>query len=192
VARRAQRLNLARAQVTDDMHEAIVGGRLRPTEALRAVRSWWSHRETPWAIVSGPRDVGKSVAAAALLAEHDGLWMSSNEVVQAFAGMFGESLAQQARAKGAGLLTIDELGVEDDPARMLGALLQLLNARASTRRTPVLATTNLTLELLLRRYPEPRLQSRINELVTWVPVHGESLRPSRPRMLCPSAAQAAR
>ena len=106
--------------------------------------------------------------------------------------MFGESLAQQARAKGAGLLTIDELGVEDDPARMLGALLQLLNARASTRRTPVLATTNLTLELLLRRYPEPRLQSRINELVTWVPVHGESLRPSRPRMLCPSAAQAAR
>ena len=180
--RREAHLQQSRACVTDAMREAIVDGSLSPTEAVQAVARWLERRPTPWLILSGKPDSGKSGAAAAALGDHGGRWFSSNEVVHAFAGMFGEALTAQQQAKDASLLVIDELGGEDEPARMVSALLQLLNARNSASRTPVIATTNLTFDALAKRYANERVRSRFNELVSWVPISPASLRPARPQL----------
>lgn len=179
---RAARLRQARAAVTDEMRSALVNESSDMTEALQVTNRWWSRRETPWLILCGSSSCGKSVAAASQLAAHGGLWLTSNEVVQAFSARFGEPLATQQRAKAESLLVIDELGGEDEPGLMTSALLQLLNVRNSAERTPVIATTNLTFEALAERYPNDRIRLRLNELVTWAPLAPLSLRPSRPRL----------
>jgi DNA replication protein DnaC len=179
---RAARLQQGRVAVTDEMRAAIVDGSFDMTEALRVTESWWARRETPWLILCGSSSCGKSVAAASPIAAHGGLWLTSNELVQAFSARFGEPFAMQQRAKTESLLVIDELGDEDEPALMTSALLQLLNVRNSAERTPVIATTNLTFEALAARYPNDRIRLRLNELVTWAPLAPMSLRPSRPRV----------
>lgn len=187
LARQRREAHLLRSKVaiTDAMRAAIIAGSLAHTEALQAVRSWWEQRPTPWLVLSGRPDSGKSVAAASGLAENGGLWMSSNELVLAYAGLFGEAALAQQQAKAASLLVIDELGAEDDAARMASALLQLLNSRNSACRTPVIATTNLTFEVLVRRYANDRVRSRLNELVSWVPISPANLRPMRPQLFIP-------
>jgi DNA replication protein DnaC len=180
--RRAAYLLQSKARVTDAMRAAITAGSLKPTESVLAVQQWLANRATPWLILSGAPDSGKSVAAAAALADHRGHWCSANEVVHAFAGMFGEALVAQQRAKEAELLVIDELGGEDDPGRMGSALLQLLNARNSAASTPVIATTNLTFDVLAMRYTNDRVRSRFSELVSWVPISPANLRPALPQL----------
>lgn len=177
---RAARLQQGQAAVTDEMRRAIVDESFDVTEAMNVTAKWWTQRDTPWLILFGSSSCGKSVAAASTIAAHGGLWLSSNEIVQAFASMFGPAAAIQQRAKEESLLVIDELGVEDEPARMTSALLQLLNVRISAERTPVIATTNLSFEALVARYPNDRIRLRLNEQVTWAPLPPQCLRPSRP------------
>lgn len=177
---RAARLQQGKAAITDEMRRALVDESFDVTEAVSVASKWWKQRETPWLILCGPSSCGKSVAAAAAVAAHGGLWLSSNEVVQTFTAMFGPPASMQQRAKEETLLVIDELGVEDEPTRMSSALLQLLNTRNSAERTPTIATTNVTLEALAGRYGNERIRLRLNELVTWAPLPPACLRPSHP------------
>jgi DNA replication protein DnaC len=182
--RREAYLVQSKAPITDTVRSAIIAGSLMRTEAVRTATSWLKTRSTPWLILSGKPDTGKSVAAAAALAAHSGRWFSANEIAHAFSGSFGEAFLAQQHAKECKLLVIDELGGEDVAARMVSALLQLLNARNSTERTPVIATTNLTFEALIERYANDRIRSRFNELATWAALSPGKLRPTRPQLFC--------
>jgi|GEM_PF-3650123 len=186
--RREAYLAQSKAPVTDAVRSAIIAGSLKETEALQTVSSWLAARSTPWLILSSKPDAGKSVAAAAALSDHGGRWFSANELAQAFAGTFGEAYLAQQQAKETKLLVIDELGGEDGAPRMASALLQLLNARNSAGRTPVIATTNLTFEALTERYANDRIRSRFNELVSWAPLASAKLRPTRPQLFSPKEA----
>jgi DNA replication protein DnaC len=166
-SRRTERLRRAGVALRDEVAELCRDSALGATEAVEAVRGWWEDRPTPWLVLSGRTGSGKTVAAASAIADTGGVWMRADDVVRAFSGMFGDPLEKQERAKIAYLLVLDDIGSELDAARMLPALLELIDTRISARGRPTICTTNLTKKEFAERYANDRLNSRMRELVTW-------------------------
>lgn len=162
---------------TDAMREALLAATYSETDAVKRAREWWANRDKPWLLLSGRTGCGKSMAAASIPADHGhGTFVRADEVIRVFASMFGEQYEEQQTLRDARLLVLDDLGCELDHARMLPALLDLLDARQSARRHPTIVTTNLTPAAFRERYPNDRLNSRMSELVRWEGLTGEDLR----------------
>lgn len=176
-ADRELRLRRSGVRLRDSVVEAMLEPEgLEPTAALHEVATWWSDRRSPWCALTGGPGVGKTVAAAALVAQEGAVWLSSTDLVRAFAGMFGDAFELQEKARDCRLLVIDDVGSEADAERMGAALVSFMDWRPSARSTPTVLTTNLTRELWVARYPDPRLRSRMNEMVNWVELHPGDLR----------------
>lgn len=162
---------------TDAMRDALLDATYAETDAVKRARDWYASRDKPWLLLSGPTGCGKSMAAASIPVENYGAdFVRADELVRVFASMFGELHEQQQRLRDVGLLVIDDLGCELDHARMLPALLDLLDARQSARRHPTIVTTNLTAAAFRERYANDRLNSRMAELVRWEGLTGDDMR----------------
>jgi DNA replication protein DnaC len=166
-------------RVTDAVRKALVRGEaLSQTSALTAVQRWRAagRNARPCLVLAGGVGSGKSVAAAWLIAEAGGVWLTAASAVRVFAGMYGEALEEQREALGCHTLVLEDVGAERDDDRMGALLVELLEARkgGSTR---TLITTNLRQTQFLARYADPRLVSRVTgESVQWVNAPGEDLR----------------
>jgi DNA replication protein DnaC len=172
-----KRLQASGARLTDAMTTALVSNSLRLTEPLRAAQEWFSTRPCPWLVLSGGTGTGKTVAAAALvIANHSAHWVRSDDLVRTFAGFFGDAAERQKQLKSSPFLVIEDLGVELDAARMLPALLEVLDDRLSASTTPTVITTNLKKQQIAERYPNERLFSRLREHAHWVSLTNEDMR----------------
>jgi DNA replication protein DnaC len=173
---RAARLKTAGARLTDEMRDSCISGTYEHWEAVKAAQAWWEARAKPWFVLSGQTGSGKTVAAATLIVEHGGIWMRSDDIVRTFAGYYGDALDRQQAAKQAPLLVLEDVGAELEPARMLPALLELLDERASASETPTIVTTNDTKKTFAARYDNGRLHSRLLERSTWAPLTTQDMR----------------
>jgi DNA replication protein DnaC len=152
------------------------------TTALAAVRQWMG--ESLWSlVVSGPKGVGKSFAAAWWLwtvavatgraphAQAKRRWFPA--VLLARMSQYGEDLEALNRLPA---LVIDDLGVEfnDKTGSFRSRMDYLLDARYG-EELPTLITTNLAAEAFERRYGE-RVLDRIRDGGSFVAIREESRR----------------
>jgi hypothetical protein len=160
--RRSDRLELLGIELAPKAHEAVISGRgLTQTTSLTAVQRWiWRPDLNPILVLVGEPGCGKSVAAAWAAANYSDSvsWLSSEEVVRTFTGSFGDATKVQERVKRARLSIIDDVAIEGNATRLCAALIEILQKREQ-RKT--LITTNLGLEAWKKRYPDPRLHSRL-------------------------------
>lgn len=165
-------------RLPDDVVDLMLGGQLGNSPAMQAVAKWKAEARTPWLIIGGVNGCGKTVAMADHVRRVDGArWVRSDDIIRLFAGFFGDAREQQLALRDAALVGIDELGTETDPQRLLPALLELLDARCSVRATPTICTTNLKRSDFAAHYGNNgRLNSRLNELATFVTCEGTDLR----------------
>ena len=177
LAERAARLEaLERAghalPITPAMHDAIVRSTLSSTYALNAALGWRDSApgspvprkpgtlpSRPMLVLHGITGSGKSVAAAAVLAQTiGGRWASGRTLLECYVGSFGETLQRRAVLQTSKLLVLDGIGDErpDRAGDMADALLDML-AHRTQRRT--ILTTRMSDQLFARRYPSPPLGS---------------------------------
>lgn len=160
----------------------LVSGNLLETVSLSVAQEWFTNpARKPCLVLAGGTGCGKSLAAAWALAEIGGVWMGAPRVERVFAASFGESYAEQERARNAALLVVDDAGTEDSPQRFERALIELLDAR-NNRRYRTILTTNLAKhhtdpkKSFVGRYPSDRLRSRMQSLSQWSTSGGPDLR----------------
>jgi hypothetical protein len=145
-------------------------------------------RKKTIAVFAGPLGVGKTVAAAHVLANANpqrivGTWSSQEhpifvhaESVFAGAKLIGEhDKTMRRKLERAQVLVIDDLGLEKDPRRTFQPYMDwLINTRYGGDGWTVL-TTNLTVEDFRKRYGE-RIYDRLRHRACWYEIAHESLR----------------
>ena len=177
-SKRARRLNESGIRLRDADFEAVLAGKLADTPALGAASEWFNDRgEHAWLVLSGGTGAGKTLATASLIAElaGDSVYLRADMACKIWGAAFGNQFELQSQARDADLLVLDDLGAEEDPARMQRVLLDLFDARASARSFPIVVTTNLKRGELKSRYANERLHSRLTA-AKWVGLTGEDLR----------------
>lgn len=190
--RRARASLLTRGIPVKDV-EAIVGGTLRETAALRVAKGWWSSTATVL-VLSGTRGCGKTTAAAWCVAQEppddpyrSEEWYRAPEktwrvweprfadvtVIQRASRYDEEQMLPLERAA---VLAIDDLGMEyADVKGSFAALFDgLFNSRYAAQLKTVI-TTNLPAAEFKARYGE-RVADRIRECGTFVELNEQSLR----------------
>lgn len=156
-------------EIPDDIRPSLIAGTLTASEPLTATQKWLADRERkPWIVLGGSTGVGKTCAAADALATEGGVFKTAEEVVVAFAAMFGPEAQERERILKARMLVIDDVGTEVDRDRMLSALVSLLSKRASAMWTPTIVTANMTANAFRERYKNERLMSRFSKSVKWI------------------------
>lgn len=183
-AQRLSALHRAGVPVTGAIEALLADGGedLRPTKPLRSMRRWLARGDVPPILVlSGGMGSGKSVAAAFAVAhQRGGLWRSASQIARIFAANFGEQYADQQSICNAALLVVDDLGSESQGSKMSGVLLELLEQRKrSARIMRTIISTNLGRAEFEKRYPDPRIASRMDAhagAVAWIDCPGADLR----------------
>lgn len=145
-------------------------------------------RKKTIAVFAGPLGVGKTIAAAHVLANGVpqrivGTWTSENaprflhaESVFAGSKLVGDNDTKMRRSlERARVLVIDDLGLEKDPRKTFQPYMDwLVNTRYGGDGWLVL-TTNLTVEEFRKRYGE-RIYDRMRHRANWYEIAHESLR----------------
>jgi DNA replication protein DnaC len=145
--------------------------------SIRAVTAWLANdNAAPWLVLCGPTGRGKTVAAAAALVEHGGVYRTASAVERLHASMYGEeSDRYRATRKHRELWVLDELGTERSADTMTAALFDLVDARRGhCHRT--IAIANLTQAAMQERYADTRLWSRLIQCAQWVADVGPDMR----------------
>ena len=179
--------------ITPAMLHAIERGTLCTTFALEAALLWRDSapgspvpREPgtlpsrPILVLHGVTGSGKSVAAAAVLAQTTGArWASGRTLLECYVGSFGETLQRRAVLQTSKLLVLDGIGDErpDRAGDMADALLDML-AHRTQRRT--ILTTRMSDQLFARRYPSPPLGSLFVESADLVAIPTGDMRKAAP------------
>lgn len=126
-----------------------------PTSALSIARAWWpATRPRPaltTLVLAGSYGVGKSLAAAWLLAHHPALAHAAYERAPELGELELGSPDALARLAATRALVLEELGREAAIGPTIERLAELLALRLEKGR-PTLVTTNLRLEQLRERY----------------------------------------
>lgn len=145
--------------------------------SIRAVSTWLQLEHAPsWLFLCGGTGRGKTLAAIWAVLERDGLYATAANTERAHAQLFGERADRYRELRvQRGLLVIDELGVERDPAVMLAALFELVDLRRR-RGFKTIVCTNLSEAALKARYRDTRLWSRIAQCSQWVADVGPDMR----------------
>jgi DNA replication protein DnaC len=161
---RAERLSKLGLELEADTHRAIVEDHgLIEGVSLTAVRKWlWNPSLEPILILVGAPGCGKSAAAAWAVASftRSSCWYAAADVVRLFAsGIDRDAEKARFRMKRSHLTVLDDVATEKDDVGMCAALIEILQSR-DQRRTII--TTNQSQADWLKRYPDPRLDSRLN------------------------------
>lgn len=132
-------------ELTDDGRRTVVH-EMRP-HPLTAdlVLSWGAAKDGPCALaVVGERGVGKTVAAAWWVADTDGRYVLSSELVRLWSAQYGPDRDRWESLKRARALVVDEIGGERQRLDDVRAMLEeLINARQGSR-TKTLLLGNIT------------------------------------------------
>lgn len=176
-AERRQLLQRAGAGLAPAVRDSIVDGNLDldHTKALRAVVRWRARgQDYPTLVLRGERGTGKSVAAAWYCAQEGGVFRSASVIARAWASTTNQAANEQLLMCTLPVLVCDDVGteLEHQKAAMGAALRELLEARQGLH---TIITTNLTRDAFALRWPDERLQSRL-ELCAWVHANGPDLR----------------
>lgn len=153
--------------------------RVNPTDALRLIQSW-AEKDTPrrWMMLSGTVGIGKTVAAAWLLARDGGRYVTMTDLVRMFAPILrglapqtqDDALARLDALAGARTLVLDELGRDGlSPEVAREALHWLVEARQGAKRGRTLVLSNLSASEIRSRFKDgtydPRTSSRLSLLL---------------------------
>lgn len=122
---------------------------LEQTEALDMVRRWVAyqrgpsetralHGEKPVFALVGNMGRGKTVAAAWLIANEGGRYISSERLSRLQAARFGDEQGLCRRTLSTGVLAIDEIGFEENHGHATAALFDAVNERQGRRLTLLL------------------------------------------------------
>lgn len=154
--------------------DAVVRDRCEPTRALELVQQWLA---SPWPVMllCGPPGTGKTVAAAWALAARPGRYVELERLCQLRRERYGDPGETYWRCLQAEMLVVDELGAEEDRARGVATLHEVIDRRQRCpRRTMLLG--NLDASQLRARYDE-RTLDRLREVAVIRAVTGTSMRP---------------
>lgn len=168
--RRTERLDRSGilAEVPDELRMLLITDRLPETEPVRVVREWLaSSSRRPVLVLGGTTGVGKTIAAGVGLAAESGMFKSADEIVAITAAMFGPEAEERERCLRSRMLVIDDVGTEQDVARMTAALVLFLSKRASAMWTPTILTMNMSAQAFRKRYDSERLMSRFSKAAQW-------------------------
>lgn len=173
---REERLGADRRRVTGDDAALIVSAdetRLAASKPWRIVDRWLRSGR-PFCVLSGPRGVGKTVAAMAAKARLGGLVIGPDDMVRAHRNEHERALALRERIFDVGLLVLDDLGLEVDGESAVRAFQALIDQRqGGGRRT--LVTTNLKRAQIESTY-DARTIERITHGGAFVELTGTSMR----------------
>lgn len=148
-------------------------------EALADSKAWrvlerFARSGRAFVVLSGPRGIGKTVAAAALKARLGGLVVRPDEVVTAFRNEHEAARALREQLIDTSLVVLDDLGVELAADASVRAFHALVDQRQGGQRRTVV-TTNLT-RLELRAAYDVRTLERITHGGAFVELVGENRR----------------
>ena len=182
IALREQRLHDAHIAITPEDSVAIQHDRLDDTAALRIARKWLSvargtaaakdGRPMRFLALLGLPSRGKTVAAAWLLAEVGGLYVSAPELGRMRASSHWRDQEAFRSYYASRLVIVDDIGAESSPLEE--ALFDLVNARQVARAMTIL-TGNITRQQFEERYGE-RTTRRIEHQGVIAEVGGPDLR----------------
>ena len=184
-AQRLAALHRAGVPVVGAIEAALAdgGATLRRTKPLDVMRRWLASNDVPPILVlSGGTGSGKSVAAAYAVAQlRGGLWYSAPQIARIFAASFGDQYDEQRKVHDAALLVVDDVGTE---TKIGTALIEILESRKrSARIMRTIISTNLNAQEFARRYPDPRIASRMLPTagaVAWLDCPGVDMRRTAP------------
>ena len=183
-ARRARILALD-LPVTIEDEDLLADDALRDDlgTSLPTVRAWLRDaRRQPWLWLVGPTGRGKTLAACwALLAWRAGRLVGGRELERLHMTRFGDATveAYERVCRDRSLLVIDDVGREDTAAKMGTALLDIADRRRGSGHLTIV-TANVGEETLRKRYPDPRLWSRLAGCSQWCEDRGPDLRKPTP------------
>lgn len=168
-------------RVYPQVKQAIANGTLHHggSDALPQVHEWLGTDLTnaykPVLVLAGRTGVGKTVAAAAALADLGGEFLKATQLLVAMRD-HSDHYEMQRRLRTSRLVVVDDIGTERDPDALGSALYELIDSRLDDFDRRTLLTTNLTPEQLFQRLDE-RTADRLRELSKWAVVrHRQSLR----------------
>lgn len=121
---------------------------------------WLRNTSVPLLFLSGTMGRSKTLAASYVLARHGGAFIAAADLVPLFESRDRVDKERCRQLRGAQVLVVDDLGLEEDAAKTAGFLQKLVNSRRSRGRRTVI-TTNLDGDQLPVRYKEERLWSRV-------------------------------
>jgi len=175
--------NLERVQgIKDHVRAALIAGKpLRETEALHEVRGWylsWPNATSRTSLVlAGISGIGKTVAGQWLLAHERGASWPAEFACKAYAAKFGPELERLQRDILAPVFVLEDVGTEQDEVTCCALMVWLFEQRQSASLHNLI-TCNMGKQLFWSRYHDPRLHSRMAE-VLWRTVAGDDLRKHR-------------
>lgn len=161
-AARARHLEAADPAITAADILAIITDTLRPEPPLQAARAFLKS-DADLLILNGDMGVGKSVAAAYIIAARGGgVWVSAMDVVSICDGFNKSTRWDQLLFTRT--LVVDDCGLERDKKRFGTCLTEIVNRRQSRGRRTVL-TGNMNPDEWQARYNAPRLWDRVKQCV---------------------------
>jgi DNA replication protein DnaC len=144
--------------VPADVVEALITGeKLVKSRALEAVVHWrqMRHKATrPFAVMVlvGDTGVGKTVAAAWLLLELGGMYVTAEEMRKRATSKHRDDRTWFEKVLGSKVLVVDDVGTERDLEDARVALYEVVNARQGLHRGWTLILGNLAREVFRERY----------------------------------------
>lgn len=178
---RRGRLERAKPAIRPQVLEAIVRGELYDTPALDWVRRWRHYqkgRQLPsknYLAMLGLTGRGKTAAAAWLLAEEGGYYVTADELRRKVTSPAWKERDWLDHFCGGGCVVIDDLGTEFDVPGANLAIFEVVNRRLAMPRAFTVLTGNLLSAEFRARY-DHRTIRRIEDAGAVVEVEGDDLR----------------
>lgn len=185
--RAAMRRNLRGAgllhELPDQDLDLVLSGALERRDVTAVIETWYANASAlpygePLLVACGPTQIGKTLAAASLLARHGGVYVVFEQFVREYSRYLRDTSVSDRstdvleRYWGDGLLVLDELGTEEARSDVIEAarvaLQRLVDRRRSRGRTLTLILSNLELSQLAEAFRDGRYDQRTHARIQLV------------------------